>query len=67
MMKLEEQAADAAKQSGAKLPYQAPALVSSDAFERLALACNGFLSPTNPPICNPNTGPKDCGGACPSS
>lgn len=67
MNQAENQAADTAVHRGEKLPYQAPALVSSDAFERLALACNGFLSPDNPPICNPNSGPKDCGGACPSS
>ncbi len=42
-----------------KLPYVAPALVSSDAFERMALGCNG-AGPTF--FCNDGgAGPKNCG------
>lgn len=44
----------------AKLPYVAPALVSSDAFERMALGCNG--AGTGPFFCNDSgAGQKQCG------
>lgn len=46
----------------AKRPYTPPSFKSSEAFERLALGCNGQTLP--PPAPPGRTRPKGGGGGC---